>query len=88
VWRELLGKDVGPSDNFFDLGGDSLLAVQTHRRLRDLFGTDLALTDLFRFPTIRLLADHLSRSSSVPTVAAASQRAGRRRELMQRRQAV
>jgi len=88
VWRELLGgRDVGVGDNFFDVGGDSLLAVQAHRRLRDVFGVELALTDLFRYPTIRSLADHLVPSAPPSTVAPASQRAGRRRQLMQRRHA-
>jgi acyl carrier protein len=88
VWRELLGgRDVGPGDNFFDVGGDSLLAVQAHRRLREVFGIDLALTDLFRYPTIRSLADHIVPATPSSTPAPASQRAGRRRQLMQRRQA-
>jgi aryl carrier-like protein len=88
VWRELLGgRDVGVGDNFFDVGGDSLLAVQAHRRLREVFGVDLTLTDLFRYPTIRSLADHLTPSASPSALAPASQRAGRRRQLMQRRQA-
>ena len=60
VWADLLRvQKVGLEDNFFDLGGHSLLTVQAHRRLRELTGREIALTDLFRFPTIRTLVGHL-----------------------------
>lgn len=60
VWKEVLGLDsVGASDNFFDLGGHSLLTIQVQRRLRERLGRDIPITDLFRFPTVRALADHL-----------------------------
>ncbi|HEX3525705.1 MAG TPA: amino acid adenylation domain-containing protein [Thermoanaerobaculia bacterium] len=60
VWREVLGVDaVGVHDNFFDLGGHSLLLAQAHSRLAAL-GHDLALLDLFRHPTIDALARRLS----------------------------
>jgi acyl carrier protein len=61
AWQESLGLDeVGVNDNFFDLGGHSLLLVQLHLRLRELLDADLAIVDLFRFPTIRALAQFLS----------------------------
>ncbi|MDB5317011.1 MAG: ATP-dependent AMP-binding enzyme family protein [Rhodospirillales bacterium] len=60
VWSELLGLDsVGLRQNFFDLGGHSLLAVQMQRRLRAELARDIAITDIFRFPTIHDLAAHL-----------------------------
>jgi len=60
VWRDVLGTpQVGTRDNFFDLGGHSLLAVQVHTRLRLRLARDVAITDLFRFPTINALAAHL-----------------------------
>ncbi|MCP4658786.1 MAG: amino acid adenylation domain-containing protein, partial [bacterium] len=61
VWRELLGMEtVGLFDNFFDVGGHSLLLVQVRSRVRELLGRDIPLVDLFRYPTIRSLVDHLS----------------------------
>jgi natural product biosynthesis luciferase-like monooxygenase protein len=88
IWSEILGvADVGLRDNFFDLGGDSLLAVQAHRRLRDAMARDLSLTDLFRFPTVRALAEHLSPSGPDAQVVDSRARADRRRELMRRRHA-
>jgi len=73
------------------LGGHSLLTVQAHRRLRDALGCELAITDLFRFPTVRSLAEYLNRqngnlTSDEPTAASKSvDRAKARREAMLRR---
>ena len=67
LWCELLGvKTVGREQNFFDLGGTSLLAIICRERIRQATGRDLALTDMFSFPTVRALAWHLS-GSSTPT---------------------
>ncbi|WP_084195840.1 hybrid non-ribosomal peptide synthetase/type I polyketide synthase [Streptosporangium amethystogenes] len=60
VWRTLLGRDdIGAHDNFFEAGGHSLLLLAVHGRLVELFGDRLTVTDLFRHPTIRSLADFL-----------------------------
>ena len=60
IWQEVLGlPQVGMSDNFFDLGGHSLLVVQVQRRLREACGHEVSITDMFRLPTIRALAAHL-----------------------------
>jgi natural product biosynthesis luciferase-like monooxygenase protein len=61
IWCEVLAvRTVGPTQNFFDLGGHSLLAVQLQGRIRRTLGHAVALTDLFRFPTVRALAGHLA----------------------------
>src|SRR6185369_3765306 len=49
---------VGLDDNFFDLGGHSLLLVQVHARLREELGLELSAIDLFKYPTIGSLAQH------------------------------
>ncbi|MFF3724644.1 amino acid adenylation domain-containing protein [Streptomyces erythrochromogenes] len=52
-WRELLGADrIGVHDDFFALGGDSLLALRAASRINALFGTDYAPRDLFERPTV------------------------------------
>ncbi|MGW2157746.1 amino acid adenylation domain-containing protein [Nonomuraea sp. NPDC001699] len=59
AWRETLGTgDFGLDDNFFEVGGHSMLALQVHERLRKRFA--LTVTDLFRYPTISTLAAYLS----------------------------
>lgn len=61
VWLKVLGRDeVAIDDNFFDIGGNSLLLTQVHSRLRDLFDKPLTLVDMFRLPTVAQLADFLS----------------------------
>jgi natural product biosynthesis luciferase-like monooxygenase protein len=61
VWRQVLNiENVGVNDNFFDLGGHSLLSVQAHRLICQFIDKPLSMTDMFRFPTVRALSDYLS----------------------------
>ncbi|ASC71030.1 type I polyketide synthase [Halomicronema hongdechloris C2206] len=61
IWQELLGVElVGIYDNFLDLGGDSLLTVQVRSKMRDRLHQDFPIADLFEYPTISALAEHLS----------------------------
>ena len=65
IWCELLQIDkVGIDDSFFDLGGHSLLIMQAHHRLSELTDSELSITDMFRFPTIRALTQYLSQDES------------------------
>jgi amino acid adenylation domain-containing protein len=63
VWRDVLRLDeVGVDDNFFDLGGHSLLLVQVQAKLREALARDIAIVEMFQYPTIRALATHLARA--------------------------
>lgn len=91
VWSEALGRPVGRDDNFFEIGGHSLLAVRVFRTLTDAIETPLALTDLFRYPTVRTLAAHVAAASTPPTgdnaperTAGAARGERRRRAMSQR----
>jgi acyl carrier protein len=58
IWRETLGVErIGSRDRFFDLGGDSLIAVQVLARLRDTFPVELPVSVLFERPTVPELRD-------------------------------
>jgi amino acid adenylation domain-containing protein/non-ribosomal peptide synthase protein (TIGR01720 family) len=53
VWREVLGiQQPGVNDNFFDIGGDSIKAIQVTARLKR-YGMELKVSDLFLNPTIK-----------------------------------
>lgn len=57
VWQDVLGRqDIGPDDNFFDVGGDSARLIATHRALEALSQRKLPLVDLFRHTTVRGLS--------------------------------
>jgi acyl-coenzyme A synthetase/AMP-(fatty) acid ligase len=59
LWRELLGRhEVGRDENFFDLGGHSLLLIRAHARLAPR-APQLTIVELFRYPTVRALAAFL-----------------------------
>ncbi len=61
IWSELLGvKRVSAEDNFFDLGGHSLLLLQLQRRLATATGATVSVVDLFRHQTVRGIAEHLA----------------------------
>jgi medium-chain acyl-[acyl-carrier-protein] hydrolase len=65
VWRDVLGRpDVGLDDNFFDIGGNSLLMVRAYAKLRESANVTLSVLDLFRYPTIRLLAGAMASSAA------------------------
>jgi acyl-coenzyme A synthetase/AMP-(fatty) acid ligase len=86
AWQDVLGLDrIGTQDNFFDIGGHSLLVVKVHRELRRLLDLPVSITDLYRFPTIRSLTEHLTSTGTSDVMQASSDRALRRREMMQRR---
>ena len=61
IWREVLGLDrVGMHDDFFELGGNSLIGLQLMSRLRKLFVMDIPIAVLFDTPTIAELAANIS----------------------------
>ena len=87
LWREVLQVDeVGRNDNFFDLGGHSLLVLEVYSRLSESFGHQLSKLDLFKYPTIASLAQYIAREQEQPSPAAQSdQRAQARKESLVRR---
>ena len=65
IWSEVLEQgDIGPDDDFFELGGDSLLAVWLLEEIAERTGTDLPLSLLLEGATIR----HLARAADAQAV--------------------
>jgi amino acid adenylation domain-containing protein/FkbH-like protein len=65
LWREVLQlKEVSVEDNFFNLGGDSLLAVRVISGIREIFNVEVLLTSLLSGATIRSLARVVDRAAA------------------------
>ncbi len=61
IWAEVLRRDrVGREESFFELGGHSLLATLAASRIREVFGVDMPLRQIFQTPTPAALADYLA----------------------------
>jgi acyl carrier protein len=61
LWTEVLGRErIGVFDDFFALGGHSLLGVQLISRVRDLFGVRLPVRTVFSSATIAELAERIA----------------------------
>ncbi|MFN8178107.1 MAG: beta-ketoacyl synthase N-terminal-like domain-containing protein [bacterium] len=64
LWSELLGiGSIGRTDSFFDLGGNSLLAIQLASRLRKTFDIELPIATLFESPDLAALAAAVTRAA-------------------------
>ncbi|HEV2855902.1 MAG TPA: amino acid adenylation domain-containing protein [Thermoanaerobaculia bacterium] len=87
IWQDVLGLDqVGVHDSFFEVGGDSMLALRVLRRLRDHGVTDVVMVDLFQYPTIAALAERIDdRAAAAPRFEAVDRRVERRRQGAARR---
>jgi amino acid adenylation domain-containing protein len=62
VWKAILNLDhVGKKDNFFDLGGHSLLLLKTQDLIQKTLKVQLSTTDLFKYPTVETLAEWIQK---------------------------
>ncbi len=67
IWQHLLGVDsIGEDENYFDLGGDSILAVQLFAQIEKVFGVKLPVATLFEAPTVAELSKILVRETPAP----------------------
>jgi amino acid adenylation domain-containing protein/FkbH-like protein/non-ribosomal peptide synthase protein (TIGR01720 family) len=92
IWCELFQVDqIGMDDNFFDLGGHSLLLIRAHKRLREEVRADLPIVALFQNPTARSLAKYLSGPSGGDggvATRATKERAQKQKEALARLKAI
>jgi amino acid adenylation domain-containing protein len=87
LWQRILRVErVGLDDNFFDLGGDSLMIVAAHSNLQKALAVEIPVTDLFEFTTIRSLARHLGeKTPSGPSFSEVQLQAQKQREAFARK---
>jgi acyl-coenzyme A synthetase/AMP-(fatty) acid ligase/aryl carrier-like protein len=87
IWEELLQVDkVGVRDNFFDLGGHSLLLVKMVPKVATAFGRKVTIIDLFQRPTIKALAEFLSDDrKSGPSFDRIRERATKQKDMLKSR---
>jgi amino acid adenylation domain-containing protein len=84
-WAEALGVErVGAHDNFFEIGGHSLLVARVHARIRQAFPRETTLVDLFRHTTVAAQAAFVTAAAPAPAAVSptrqtGSDRAGARR---------
>jgi amino acid adenylation domain-containing protein len=60
VWRKVLQRQlIGGDNNFFEIGGNSILAVQALREINTLCGVTLSLSSFFKYPVAKILAEQI-----------------------------
>ena len=66
IWQEVLGyEELNVHDNFFEIGGDSILIIKVHSMIEIAYPGKISVTDLFAYPTIAKLSEHILSSSSI-----------------------
>ncbi|WP_434756631.1 amino acid adenylation domain-containing protein [Paenibacillus amylolyticus] len=66
IWKNKLNLEkVGITNNFFEVGGDSLMLLEIHREIKKQFNMDFPVIELFRFPTIESLTENLDFDSDM-----------------------
>jgi len=85
IWKEELQLErVSIDANFFELGGHSLLMIRVHDKLKIALGKEIPMTDLFQYPTVRALANHLSQDSESSSESERSAEIRKKRERRQK----
>jgi acyl-coenzyme A synthetase/AMP-(fatty) acid ligase/acyl carrier protein len=71
IWSDLLGvAEIGLTEDFFELGGNSLSIVKLAARVRDAFGVGIPQHELFEAPTVRELAERIDQTLAKTRIAA------------------
>ncbi len=72
IWQEVLDLEkVGVNDNFFEVGGNSLLLTKIYSKLRKTLSNEIqfiSIVALFKYSTIRSLAQYLSANQTAPSL--------------------
>lgn len=63
IWNDLFGRKINPTENFFDIGGDSLKALEIISNIYNKLGVRLKIKDLYHCQTIEKLVDFIGEHS-------------------------
>ncbi len=80
LWERILGHAPGATTSFFEAGGNSLTLIRLREALRDEFRQDIGVTDLFRHPTVRAMAQLLAGGAQPQTPTTGTAELGRSRQ--------
>ncbi|MEL7003084.1 MAG: FkbM family methyltransferase, partial [Bacteroidota bacterium] len=73
IWQDVLGEQhISREDSFFKIGGHSLNAVQVVSRISHDFNISISIADIFKYPSIKSLAQLLDQQDEVATVSISS----------------
>jgi len=87
IWKQNLNLgSVSVDDNFFDIGGNSFAIIQVHKEITQQLGIDISIVDLFRHPTVSLLAEYINNGNNDNELVQGSVSRGERRLSRRRRQ--
>lgn len=65
VWKKIIGvKEIGIDDNFFEIGGTSILLLIMYEELNELFQNRISVSDLFHYSTIRKISEFINEKES------------------------
>ncbi|BAZ43872.1 amino acid adenylation domain protein [Chondrocystis sp. NIES-4102] len=85
IWQTLLQREnITVNDNFFDVGGHSLLLAQLQAKLEQSLAIKIAITDLFKYPTVSSLANYLTGEIKLPTNKIISDRVAKQKAAIAR----
>jgi len=85
AWKDALGvEQIELDKNFLDLGAHSLMVAEVHMQLQQSLGCEISLVDMFQFPTVRALANHLNgQDAAAPVLNRAERRLAARQQRKQ-----
>uniref|UniRef100_I5AX01 Amino acid adenylation enzyme/thioester reductase family protein n=1 Tax=Eubacterium cellulosolvens (strain ATCC 43171 / JCM 9499 / 6) TaxID=633697 RepID=I5AX01_EUBC6 len=69
LWKKILGSGAGKDSNFFQLGGDSLLATKLVIEIRKTFGVNFSIEKIFSYQTLEEMAEYLDENTENPEVS-------------------
>jgi amino acid adenylation domain-containing protein len=88
IWEEVLGTEkFGPNDNFFDVGGHSLLVVRLRTLIKERINVEVSNIDVFQYASIRSLSRHINRRGNGATdvISEMARRANLRNQRLKQR---